>query len=501
MLTVGSLLDDCGLELAAASRARRQPGPLGPHLRARGPDPVAVGRRAAADHRLQPRHRRRSSGASSSCSPANGLAGLGLRHRLRPQADAEGDRRRGREARPAAVRGPLRDAVHRDHRARRGAAGQRAVSACSSAAPQVHERLERLVIEGRGPGRDPRLDRRGDRRRRDASSTAAGASSRAAPTAPRPIDAAVAALAAEIAAQDAGRAAGAVRARARASSPSARSRSRCPAAAAAPRSPGWRSSPSRDPLGDFERLCARQAAIVVGLELMRERIVRETERRLAGDLLADALGERLEAEELRGRLRPFGIGGEAAVLVFELDDPPAAEATLESALADAGVPGAGRDQRRRRAAAAVRGRRHRRRRPGRHRAPRSRGAHRRARAQRRPRRRQPPGRGRLAAPRLPRGALRARGDLARRRRGARRRLAPRPRRLHAAARASGRRRAAALQRRPAGADRAHRGRVRRRAAALAGGVHRATTATGSARRASSTATATRSATGSARSRS
>jgi purine catabolism regulator len=94
----------------------------------------------------------------------------------------------------------------------------------------------------------------------------------------------------------------------------------------------------RPPLGDFDRLIARQASIVVGLELMRERVVRETERRLAGDLLADALGERLEAEELRGRLRPFGIGSEAAVLVFELDDPPAAEGTLESALADAGVP-------------------------------------------------------------------------------------------------------------------------------------------------------------------
>src|SRR6185295_10445788 len=76
---------------------------------------------------------------------------------------------------------------------------------------------------------------------------------------------------------------------------------------------------ARDALGNFERLCARQAAIVVGLELMRERIVQETERRLAGDLLADALGERLEAEELSGRLRPFGIGGEAAVLVFELE--------------------------------------------------------------------------------------------------------------------------------------------------------------------------------------
>lgn len=94
----------------------------------------------------------------------------------------------------------------------------------------------------------------------------------------------------------------------------------------------------RPPLGEFERLLARQAAIVAGLELMRERVVSETERRLAGDLLADALGGRLEAEELRGRLRPFGIGREAAVLVFELDDPAAAESRLEQALADAGVP-------------------------------------------------------------------------------------------------------------------------------------------------------------------
>jgi PucR family transcriptional regulator, purine catabolism regulatory protein len=92
------------------------------------------------------------------------------------------------------------------------------------------------------------------------------------------------------------------------------------------------------PLGDFERLIAGQASIVVGLELMRERVVRETERRLAGDLLADALSGRLDAEELSGRLRPFGVHSEAAVLVFELDDPPAAEAALEAALADAGVP-------------------------------------------------------------------------------------------------------------------------------------------------------------------
>jgi purine catabolism regulator len=92
------------------------------------------------------------------------------------------------------------------------------------------------------------------------------------------------------------------------------------------------------PLGDFERLIAGQGSIVVGLELMRERVVRETERRLAGDLLADALSGRLDAEELSGRLRPFGLHTEAAVLVFELDDPTAAERALEAALSDAGVP-------------------------------------------------------------------------------------------------------------------------------------------------------------------
>jgi PucR family transcriptional regulator, purine catabolism regulatory protein len=91
------------------------------------------------------------------------------------------------------------------------------------------------------------------------------------------------------------------------------------------------------PLGEFERLTARQGSIVVGLELMRERVVRETERRLAGDLLAEALGGRLDPDELRSRLRPFGIGAEAAVLVFELEDAHAGEPLLEQELADAGL--------------------------------------------------------------------------------------------------------------------------------------------------------------------
>ncbi|MDQ3758600.1 MAG: PucR family transcriptional regulator ligand-binding domain-containing protein [Actinomycetota bacterium] len=102
---------------------------------------------------------------------------------------------------------------------------------------------------------------------------------------------------------------------------------------------GWLAVVSeRGPLGEFERLIARQASIVVGLELMRERVVNETERRLAGDLLADALSGRLDPDELAGRLRPFGIGADASVMVFSLADPPAAEVTLESHLSRAGVP-------------------------------------------------------------------------------------------------------------------------------------------------------------------
>jgi purine catabolism regulator len=91
-------------------------------------------------------------------------------------------------------------------------------------------------------------------------------------------------------------------------------------------------------LGDFERLCVQQAAIVVALELMRERVARETERRLSGEVLAATLSGRLAADDLRDRLAPFGIGEHAAVLAFQLADPPAAEATLEEYLAGENRP-------------------------------------------------------------------------------------------------------------------------------------------------------------------
>ena len=86
-------------------------------------------------------------------------------------------------------------------------------------------------------------------------------------------------------------------------------------------------------LGDFERLCVQQAAIVVALRLMRERVARETERRLSGEVLAATLSGRLAPDDVRDRLTPFGIGERAAVFAFELGDPDAGEPTLEGFLA------------------------------------------------------------------------------------------------------------------------------------------------------------------------
>jgi DNA-binding PucR family transcriptional regulator len=90
-------------------------------------------------------------------------------------------------------------------------------------------------------------------------------------------------------------------------------------------------------LADFERLILQQAVTVVALELMRRRVVRDTERRLAGDVLEEALSGSSNEEELAGRLRPFGVGTECAVLLFDLPDPRSAEGTLQRMLSDTGV--------------------------------------------------------------------------------------------------------------------------------------------------------------------
>jgi len=90
-------------------------------------------------------------------------------------------------------------------------------------------------------------------------------------------------------------------------------------------------------LGDFERFILQQAGTVVALELMRQRAMRDTERRLAGDVLAEAVGGRLDDSELAVRLRPFGVGSVAAVLVFTADGAGSTEAALDRLLAHAGV--------------------------------------------------------------------------------------------------------------------------------------------------------------------
>jgi PucR family transcriptional regulator, purine catabolism regulatory protein len=94
------------------------------------------------------------------------------------------------------------------------------------------------------------------------------------------------------------------------------------------------------PLGAFERLLLQQAVTVVALQLMRQRIVRDTERRLAGDVFAEALTGRLDQADLETRLAPFGIESEAFVMVFGgLPEPPAREETLERVLIDSGADG------------------------------------------------------------------------------------------------------------------------------------------------------------------
>ena len=61
------------------------------------------------------------------------------------------------------------------------------------------------------------------------------------------------------------------------------------------------------------------------------------QRSMAGDVLAEALTGNLYPEELQAKLRPFGIGEQAAVLAFSLPDPAIAAPLLERALARAEV--------------------------------------------------------------------------------------------------------------------------------------------------------------------
>ena len=98
VLTVQSLLDELDLDLAAGDPGGRGAGALGPHLRAGGPDPVALGRRADADHRHPARAPRPSSAPSCGLLADHNLAGLGFgtgfNHEKLPKALVEEAKKR-----------------------------------------------------------------------------------------------------------------------------------------------------------------------------------------------------------------------------------------------------------------------------------------------------------------------------------------------------------------------------------------------------------------------
>ena len=113
-------------------------------------------------------------------------------------------------------------------------------------------------------------------------------------------------------------------------------------------------------LTEFDRLTLHQAVTVVALELLRRRVADDTERRLAGDVLAAMVSGDLSGAELARRLEPFGLGERVGVLV--LQPPRAVRKAVEEALDRRGARGGARRPRRRHrpvlvraAAAAARG--------------------------------------------------------------------------------------------------------------------------------------------------
>jgi PucR family transcriptional regulator, purine catabolism regulatory protein len=69
------------------------------------------------------------------------------------------------------------------------------------------------------------------------------------------------------------------------------------------------------PLSDFDRLTLHQAVTIVALELLRGRVAGDTERRLAGDVLAAVVDGELAGAELARRLEPFGLANRVAAIV------------------------------------------------------------------------------------------------------------------------------------------------------------------------------------------
>jgi len=90
------------------------------------------------------------------------------------------------------------------------------------------------------------------------------------------------------------------------------------------------------PLSDFDRLTLHQAVTIVALELLRGRVAGDTERRLAGDVLAALTQGELSGPELARRLEPFGVGETvAAIAVQRPEGWRGTQAGIEDALAAA----------------------------------------------------------------------------------------------------------------------------------------------------------------------
>ena len=97
------------------------------------------------------------------------------------------------------------------------------------------------------------------------------------------------------------------------------------------------------PLSDFDRLTLRHAVTIVALELLRERSAHDTERRLAGDVIAATVSGELQGAELRRRLEPFGLTDRVGAIVIDRQrdhrPAPAVEAALAGALRAEAIAG------------------------------------------------------------------------------------------------------------------------------------------------------------------
>jgi PucR family transcriptional regulator, purine catabolism regulatory protein len=334
MLTVGSLAADCGLEFVAGHGGADRPIRWVHISELEDPTPWLSGGELLLTTGIQlsgPVKQKRFVAQLDERGLAGIGFGTGFEHKRPPKALVDEADRRGLPVFEVPYEKPFIAITER--------AFTRLVNEqydVLERAGQVHERLERLVIEAQGPG-EVLASIAGAIGGSAVILDAWGAETARHPAKGDPNQAQLRALAAELGEREEGAAV----------APFAPADSALADRALVVPVSGRRGAPvvawlvvvaEQPPLGDFERLIARQAAIVVGLELMRERVVRETERRLAGDLLSEALSGRLDSDDLRSRLRPFGVGDEAGVLVFDLDDPPAAERSLELSLSDAGTP-------------------------------------------------------------------------------------------------------------------------------------------------------------------